>query len=177
MSSSIVPAVDPPAPLCAASEFRSAMQRMAGSVCIVTTKYSGRRLGLTATAVCSLSADPPSLVVCVNRSAEAHDSIVGSRCLAVNVLGTDHVPLSVRFSAGDGSRGPARFDSAQWGARLTGAPILDDAVAWFDCRVAECLQASTHTVFICHVAAAGTGSSTMPLIYSNRQYGRTAPHE
>lgn len=163
--------------VCPANDFRTAMQKLAGSVCVVTTADQGRRLGLTMTAVCSLSADPPSLVACVNRSAEAHDLIIASGRLCVNVLKFDHIPLSVSFSAGDGSKGEVRFTTADWGTSVTGAPVLGDALAYFDCWVVDKVQAKTHTVFVCNVAGAGTAGAGEPLIYANRQYGRLAAPE
>ncbi|MBL6752298.1 MAG: flavin reductase [Nevskia sp.] len=162
---------------CPAGDFRTAMQKLAGSVCVVTSAHEGKRLGLTMTAVCSLSADPPSLVACVNRSAEAHDMIIASGRLCVNVLKYHHVPLSVSFSAGDGSKGEVRFTTADWGVGVTGSPVLADALAYFDCWVVEYMQAKTHTVFMCNVASAGTSQSGTALIYANRQYGRLAADE
>jgi flavin reductase (DIM6/NTAB) family NADH-FMN oxidoreductase RutF len=163
--------------ICPAADFRTAMQKLAGSVCVVTSAHEGRRLGLTMTAVCSLSAEPPSLVACVNRSAEAHDMIRASGRLCVNVLKFHHVPLSVSFSAGDGSKGEVRFTTADWGVGVTGAPVLADALAYFECWVVEQVQAKTHTVFVCNVAAAGTATDGTALIYANRQYGRLATPE
>ena len=87
-------------------DFRKAMRHCAGAVALVTVgREDGRRTGLTATAVCSLSDDPPSLLVCVNRNASAHPRIREERCFGVSFLGEEHVPLALTFSGQKGVEG------------------------------------------------------------------------
>src|SRR5260221_12983341 len=78
--------------------FKTAMRRVASTVCVLTTEYEGRRWGLTATAICSLSAEPPSLIACVNREAEAHTAITLSRRICINVLSEEQIEVAQRFS-------------------------------------------------------------------------------
>src|SRR5258706_20696 len=101
--------------------FKAAMRRVASTVCVLTTEYEGRRWGLTATAVCSLSAEPPSLIACVNRDAEAHEAITLSRRICINVLAEEQIEIAQRFSGLFGHRGEHRFEGADWYNLATGA--------------------------------------------------------
>ncbi|SFM49523.1 flavin reductase (NADH) [Bradyrhizobium sp. Rc3b] len=74
--------------------FHQSVRLLAGGVCIAATAVDGERLGLTVTAVCSLSIDPPTLIVCVNRAAGAHDGMRATRRVSVNFLAADHVQLA-----------------------------------------------------------------------------------
>ncbi|MBU9360746.1 flavin reductase family protein [Burkholderia multivorans] len=134
--------------------FRKAMRSLAAGVNVICTQHAGERTGLTATAVCSVSADPPSLLVCVNRNGDAHDKISKSGILSVNVLTSEQEHLAKRFAGADGAKGEAKFTTARWVTLKTGAPILKDALAAFDCRVIERVNAGSHTVFICQVVCA-----------------------
>lgn len=159
---------------CTAEDFKCAMQKLAGTVGIVTTRHQGRRLGLTVTAACSLSVEPPSLLVCINRKAEAHDAICASGRFCLNLLGAGQTALAERFSAGAACRGESRFQSGDWGAGVTGAPVLLGALAHFDCRLSQQLEAGTHSIFIGTVEAVGASADGAPLLYSNRRYAQLA---
>lgn len=135
-------------------------------------RNEGARRGRTLTAICSVSIDPPSLLVCINRNASAHDLIALSGCFAVNQLSTEHVPEARVFSGQCGIDGDLRFAPERWGVLSTGAPILNDAVAVFDCRVVDSVMTKTHTVFMANVVAARLDSSREPLIYLRGQYAR-----
>jgi len=152
------PDVDP-------GRFRSAMRQLASGVSIITTRHGTQRRGLTATSVCSLSLEPPSLVACVNRSAEAHDMIAASRCLCVNVLAAHHQILAEIFAARDGTKGDSRFLRGNWGTLVTGAPFLTDSLAAFDCEVWHSSELFTHTLFVCRVVTAHGMASDDPLVY------------
>ena len=131
------------------------MRQLAAGVTLVTTAAAdGTRAGLTATAVSSVSAEPPQLLACVNREGEAHDLLLATRCLAVNLLSAGQVDLAERFSGRTGVAGEARFAAGRWATLVTGAPVLEDALASFDCRVVATLAAGTHTVFVARVEAA-----------------------
>jgi flavin reductase (DIM6/NTAB) family NADH-FMN oxidoreductase RutF len=107
------------------------MRRLAGGVTIVTTRLGEVRAGLTAAAVCSLTAEPPRLLACVHREADAHDLILESRVFAVNVLAPVHRELADHFGGRDDSHGPARFALGRWRSGAGGVPILADAAASF----------------------------------------------
>ena len=150
-------------------DFREGMRQLAAGVTIVTTSIGEQRTGLTATAVCSLSADPPLLLACVNREAGAHDPTLQSRVFCVNVLGAQHLDLAEQFSSS--SRVPERFSTGDWGTLATGAPVLMDALASFDCLLGQTLRAETHTVLTGRVQAVRTDAAQEPLLYSRGAFG------
>lgn len=156
-----------PAPA-TADLFRQAMRRLAGATTIITSAApdQGRAgwVGMVATAVASVTADPPRLLVCVNRSTFAHGVIARSGVLGINVLGRDEHAAATRFAGGVPPT--ERFVAGDWQAAPGGPPLLGSALAGFDCTVAECIAASTHDIFICavrDVAIRPTGGD--PLIY------------
>lgn len=146
--------IQPPPTMAGTSDlFRRGMRRLAGACTIITsaTLEEGRAgwAGMTATAVASVTADPAQLLVCVNRSTWAHGVISRSRILGVNVLCDEALPLAKRFAGGISP--DQKFAEGDWLTAATGAPLLAGALAGFDCRVRECVVASTHDVFICDV--------------------------
>jgi flavin reductase (DIM6/NTAB) family NADH-FMN oxidoreductase RutF len=142
------------------------MRRMAGGVTLITTLWNGERGGLTATAVCSVSAEPPQLLACVNKTASAHDLIVQSGIFCVNLLATQHIKLAGRFSGQDSIDGDARFNDGVWRQMTTGAPVLPDALASFDCRAVRHIEASSHTIFIGAIVDVAV-SGGQPLIHAD----------
>lgn len=157
----------PPAPRpgLEAEAFRAGMRHLAGAVTVIATGAPGERYGLTATAVCALSDDPATLLVCVNRSASAHDVISRNRSFSVNLLADDQEPVAARFAGRAGLKGEARFAGGDWQPLVTGAPTLVDAVARFDCEVTQEHVFASHTIFIGRVVAAAARDGAEPLIY------------
>jgi flavin reductase (DIM6/NTAB) family NADH-FMN oxidoreductase RutF len=155
-----------------ADAFKQGMRCLAAGVTIVTTLHDGLRNGLTATAVTSLSADPPQVLVCVNRAAAAHDPIHRGSLMCVNVLAHAHQHLAARFAGQRGVYGEDRFAAGRWTKLTTGAPVLADALASFDCVVTERVQASTHTIFIGRVVGVRTRPKARPLVYASGTYAR-----
>lgn len=133
--------------------FRTGMRRLAGACTVITTRNPrlGRDgwVGMTATAVASVTAEPARLLVCINRSTFAHSVIAASGVLAVNVLGDDALDVARRFAGGVPPE--SRFAEGDWQVSASGAPLLASALAGFDCAVSECIAASTHDIFICDV--------------------------
>jgi flavin reductase (DIM6/NTAB) family NADH-FMN oxidoreductase RutF len=167
------PPMPSPMPAAQASleeHFKAGMRRLASGVCIVATAHEGSRHGLTVTAICSLSAVPPSILVCINRGASAHDPIGLSRRLSVNVLNVDQVEVAQRFAGVDGCSGEARFGFGDWIAWPSGTPMLAEAAASLDCRVIESTECSSHTVFVCRVDAVALQGAVQPLVYFDRGY-------
>ena len=152
------------------NDFTQAMRCVASTVFVLTTALDNRRFGLTATSVCSLSADPPSLLACVSRTAEAHDAIIASRRICINALREDQRTIAARFSGAYGDKGERRFADADWYALATGAPVLRDAAAVFDCDIFEARQYKTHSVLTCLLKAVDFGPAVRPLLYAHRQY-------
>jgi len=155
-----------------ADNFKLGMRHLAGAVCVVTTQHGGKKRGLTVTAICSLSVDPPSVLVCVNRLASAHDAIARSRCLAVNLLSTKHLERAQIFSGMRGIEGDIRFAEEDWFILQTGAPALRSAVGIFDCQVVEAVPTKTHTVFVAVVVDAQFDNSQEPLLYLRGKYSK-----
>jgi flavin reductase (DIM6/NTAB) family NADH-FMN oxidoreductase RutF len=164
MTSHAGPSTAAPA-IVGACDFRTAMRELAAGVTIITAGVQAGRRGLTATAVCSVSADPPTLLVCVNRSAEGHAAISESGAFCVNVVGAEHRWLAERFAGRDGTRGAERFEHGDWCALATGAPVLADAIAAFDCRVTQAIDGGTHTVFLGAVVATTASPERAALLY------------
>jgi len=124
--------------------FRNAMRQLAGAVTVVTSLDDEEPCGLTATAVCSLSAEPPRILCCVNLSGRTFQAISKSRKLGINILHTGHLELAKQF-AGQGEK---TFDASCWAPAATGAPILLSAIVAFDCAVAEMFVMPTHALIV-----------------------------
>jgi len=156
-----------------ASEFRRVMGRWVSGVTIVTTRLpDGQPCGLTVSAFCSVSLEPPLVLVCVERFADSHACIRDAGFFAVNILDAERGEfLSRRFAAFSVSD---KFDGIGYREESTGAPVLEDSVAWIDCRVVESLPGGDHTIFLGEVIAADAVSGT-PLVYYRGGYGRFEP--
>ena len=155
--------------------FIQGMRQLASGVTLITTAHQGRWAGLTATAVCSVSADPPQLLACINRQAETHRMIADSGAFAVNVLAHDQHRLARVFAGAGGVYGDHRFAEAEWCTLITGAPVLSPCVATFDCRLIELVPAASHSIFIGRVAAVRSQADLDPLVYVEGDYGLIAP--
>lgn len=150
------------------ADFKAAMRQFSASVNVITTMHEGERRGLTATAVCSLCAEPPRILCCVNKSAEASPVLHASRIFAINVLQAGQVEVAVDFSGR--KLGEERFGTGEWSTLATGAPVLSGALAAFDCRVVEIIDCGTHDIFIGDVVGA-VNQEAAPLLYGDRNYG------
>ncbi len=152
-----------------AEAFKLAMRYLASGVGIITAGTGENRRGFTATAVCSVCADPPTVLVCANRSAEAHDVIARHGHFCINLLAQGDARLAERFAARDGSKGAVRFEGRDWVDLATGAPALADALVCLDCEVGDSFATGTHTVFFGLVSGA-TVHPAEPLIYFDRTF-------
>jgi len=155
------------------SQFRRVMGHFAAGVAVVTTlREDGRPAGLTVSAVCSVSLDPTLVLVCLDRSSESHRMVESSGVFAINVLEEgEGEMLARRFGT---SVGEEKFTGVAFHAERTGAPVLDSALAWLDCRMRDAHQGGDHTIFVGEVEAAETREGT-PLLYYRGGYGRFAP--
>lgn len=125
---------------------------------------------MTATAVCSVCATPPTLLVCLNRSSSTHDAVSESGIFCVNVLGTQHVDVARRF--GTSQQTGDKFAGSQWLSLCTGAPALEGAIASIDCRIVDRAIHGTHTVFFGEVVGMRCNEAgTDTLIYLQGGYG------
>ncbi|MBV8067574.1 MAG: flavin reductase, partial [Candidatus Eremiobacteraeota bacterium] len=118
----------------ATDAFRQAMRRVATGVTIVTSLREGEPRGITVNAFASVSLNPPSLLICVNREARSYLFISSSRIFCVNVLAGDQRPLAEHFS---GKVRERQFSEIEYGTDATGAPVLRGTIAHFDCDLAE----------------------------------------
>ena len=142
------------------------MRRFATGVSIVTTALDGRIHGFTVNAFASVSAQPPTVLICVNRIATAHPLIAASQRFCVNVLSLEQRALAERFAGGEPR---SRFEGVTYTIGPSGSPVLDGTVAHVDCAVTEELTASTHTIFLGKVLDAGS-RDVAPLGYFDREY-------
>ncbi|WP_322045414.1 flavin reductase family protein [Paraburkholderia sp. J67] len=159
------------------TQFKAAMRCLTGHVCLVTTcSGDGQRSGLTATAVCSVSAAPPTLLVCVNRSSASAGAIREAGRFAVNVLGKAGTALANRFASPLAPED--KFAEGRWITLDTGAPVLAQALASFDCRVDRVIEAGTHLVLFGAISAVQIAHAEQPpLLYAHGGYGSFASAE
>lgn len=150
------------------TEFRNAMARLGAAVNVITTDGPGGRAGFTASAVCSVTDEPPSLLVCLNRSASVYETFKTNGVLCVNVLGAGHQAISNLF--GGKTSMAERFAAADWTLGASGSPVLQEASVSFDCRLSQITEVGTHDVLVCEVVAISTSEQAQSLIYFNRQY-------
>jgi flavin reductase (DIM6/NTAB) family NADH-FMN oxidoreductase RutF len=155
-----------------AGQFRIGMRTLAGAVNIITSFHAGHRYGMTATAVCSASAEPPTVLACVNKLATTHNAVAKAKVFCVNVLRAEDWQLSTTFSGGQ--TGDSRFKHGNWTRLATGAPVLIDALVSFDCRVVKSVAHGTHSVFLGQVEQILIGQKGKPLLYSDGQYAKLA---
>ena len=150
------------------SDFRNAMSRLGAAVNIITTDGPAGRAGFTASAVCSVTDEPPTLLICLNRTASVYPAFRANGVLCVNVLGAGQRALSSVF----GGKTPMdeRFAGSQWERGATGSPVLEGASVSFDCRVTSSTSVGTHDVLFCEVVAVAMGEAAHGLIYFDRRY-------
>lgn len=173
-SSAAAVSANPIPPVVKPARFRAGMSYLSGACTIIASRLGEARAGLTATAVCSVTADPPRLLVCLNREGNAHEVISRSGVLSVNVLNAGHLALAQRFAGMmQGVRSGDRFLEGHWQVGVTGVPLLADALVAFECRVVEEIPASTHNIFLCEVIDVTTsGEDASPLLYFNHHFRR-----
>ncbi len=148
--------------------FRQAMRRVASTVNVICICVDGQPLGMTATAVASVSLHPPSLLVCVNRAASLHAPMGGMPHFRVNVLHRDQEAVACMFA--DRSQHALRFLSG-WDLDCAPAPRLLDAQASILCRRTDHHQFGTHSIFIGVVEEVVTRPDVDPLLYLDGRYG------
>jgi len=153
-------------------QFRLGMRSLAGAVSIITSAHAGHRHGMTATAVCSASAEPPTVLVCVNKATATHGAIAKGGAFCVNALRAEDWELSTLFSGSQ--TGEARFRSRDWTRLATGSPVLIDSLVAFDCRVVNKMTHGTHTIFLGQVEQVLFGKKGRPLLYADGQYAKLA---
>ncbi|WP_371275526.1 flavin reductase [Zhengella sp.] len=150
--------------------YRDAMARFAGQVHLITSDGPAGRRGTTVIAACSVSDDPPTVLVCLNRHNPNNQTIFDNGVFALNTLAQPHQALSQAFAGLGGMNQDERFSLGEWSTLSTGSPVLKGAMAVFDCVVEEARDFATHRVLFGKVTGLATGDSLDPLIYFNRSY-------
>lgn len=150
--------------------YRDAMARFAGAVHVVTTDGAAGRRGTTVIAACSVSDSPPTVLVCLNRENASNDLFLANGRFALNTLAASHRQLAEAFSGLTGLTQEQRFAFGEWETLATGAPVLKDAAAVFDCEIIDFKDHATHRILFGKVAGLRVGDKLEPLIYFNRAY-------
>lgn len=156
-------------PTVAPAEFKAAMRGLAAAVCVITTRHESVANGMTATAVCSVSADPPSILVVVNRSNRSHALIRDSGAFAVHVLSKDQEALAAHFAG----RPETPFANVPVSFGASAAPMIEGCETVLDCAVAAETDFGTHTIFVGRVVAA-RHTVAEPLLYCHGRFGAMA---
>ncbi len=136
-------------------------RRFITGVTLVTTMHEGAPKGLAVNAFANISLDPPTVMVCVQRTSSTHDCLFRATHLAINIASTSQMDVMGQLS----SKVADKFAGVDWTPGVHGSPILAGSSAHMEVEIRERLQASTHTVFICRVVHAAV-SDEPPVIYS-----------
>ena len=147
------------------------MGHFASGVTIMTTTAGGRMHGMTVSAFASQSLDPLLILVSVERSTEMHKLVMVSRAFAINILG-DHAEGTARFFADNARLQSPEFVEGAYHVGVSGAPLLNDAVAFLEATVESTLEAGDHSVIVGRVIALDVRSEAQPLLYYRSGYRR-----
>lgn len=151
-------------------EFRTALSRFASGVSIVTTQdAAGKFHGITVSAFCSVSLDPPLVLICIEKSTASHYAFRESNVFVVNILDESQENLSMRFAA------PAddKFEDVEFRPGIDGVPVLRNALANLECRLKHAYDGGDHSIFVGQVENTTVGDGD-PLVYFQGEYGKVA---
>ena len=151
------------------TDFRNAMARVCAPVNIVTTNGPAGRGGFTATAMCSVTDEPPTLLVCMNGRSTQAGLFLENKRFCVNVLSPEHQGLANLFAGGSADMG-TRYAAANWVGMTGGTEALADAIVSFDCRLIEARLVGTHNIFIGEVTDIRCRRDGHALLYFDRNY-------
>ncbi|WP_294923774.1 flavin reductase family protein [uncultured Paracoccus sp.] len=157
--------------------FKAAMRNLSAGVTIVSTGQGAQRRGLTVSAACSLSGEPPSVLVCLNTASEAVETATLTGSFAVNFLGFDQLDLALRFAGHGGARHEAKFDMGSWTRLSTGAPVLANALCSVDCELAEAIPFGSHMILIGRIVDTVRRVEGEPLMYFRGQFAQILPKD
>ena len=150
--------------------FRRAMRQLASGISVVTHGAGEQRTGLTATSVSSLSAEPPTLIICVNRSASLYQQLGSGDLFGVSVLAAEHAEIADRFAGRSGLSRAERFREGRWISTHEGVSLLADAIAAFECQTEDIIERYSHAILIGRVRAATHKSADAALLYWRGAY-------
>lgn len=161
----IKPADDVPS-----AEFRGAMRALAGGVSVISVGRGNDISGMTVTSVTSLSVEPATLLVSVNRLSSSFPLLQRYGAFGVNILTAEQLDIAERFAGKGGLKGAARFAGAEWVTRATGVPLLVGGLASIECDVEEVIERHSHAIIIGRVRSVLTAVPSTALTYWNGQY-------
>ena len=155
----------------APDDFRRVLGHFATGVTILTTTDAeARPTGLTVSAFCSVSLDPPQILVCVDHKSQSYPALRDGIAFAVNILGAEHESVSRRFA----TTRLDKFDGVAWSRGALGVPLIDGALAHLECRTVSRHVEGDHTILVGLVEDARNGAGE-PLLYYRGKYSRLAP--
>ena len=150
--------------------FREAMSRLGAAVHVITTAGPAGKAGTTATAACSVTDAPPTLLVCLNRRSQTNPAVLHNGVFCVNTLAHNGAEIADLFAGRTGIQGADRFASGEWSVLATGSPVLAAAAVALDCRVIEVRSVGSHNVFFGAVEMVRLGAGGPVLVYHERAY-------
>ncbi|HEX7172188.1 MAG TPA: flavin reductase family protein [Candidatus Limnocylindria bacterium] len=151
---------------------RDLMARFATGVSVVAARHGPLLAGMTANAIATISIDPPLMMASIARKAETHGAIIGSHAFAISILAEDQQDLAECFARPTTAQKLIGFCDATWHEAETGSPILDGALAFFDCRLTARHDGGDHTIFLGEIVAAGFREDAEPLLWYASGYRR-----
>jgi len=152
----------------ASGQFKAVMSRFTTGVTVVTTRLGAMRAGITVNAFCSVSLDPPLVLICIDRASRVHDLLIQAGIFAVNLLTTRHEEVA-RCFAGQTERRWLEFCGCQTHIVATGAPVFDESLGFVDCHITDVFAGGDHSIILGQVEALGT-SGGEPLLYYRSRY-------
>jgi len=155
------------------NDFKETIKKFATGVCVVTTRSNGEINGMTATAISSLSMDPPLLIVCIDKKNRSHELIIDSSSFAVNVLSEEQKESSNVFAT-PGKDKSEYLQGLETFSKTTGSPIIKDSIAYIDCKLWAVHDGGDHSIFIGEVVDSATLSDNQPLLYFDGDYNAIA---
>jgi flavin reductase (DIM6/NTAB) family NADH-FMN oxidoreductase RutF len=150
--------------------FRAAMRRLVGGVSVITGGAGSEISGMTVTSVSSLSADPPSLIVAVNRASSSWPLLRQHRYFGINILSADQLDIAERFTGKGGLKGAERFAGAEWIERASGARLLSGALAAIECEAEDIIERHSHAIIIGRVMHVELSADAPALAYWHGDY-------
>lgn len=156
-----------------ADRFRLSMRRTASGVAVLTTDGAAGRAGVTVSTFCSLSMEPPSVIACVHRDNRALEALLANGVFAANALAADQARIALAFAGQIPELRDDRFAAGAWHTLATGAPVLEGALARFDCRVAKSFDFGTHRIVVGEVVEVAD-SVGEPLVFADRNFRQLA---
>jgi len=154
------------------TEFKSGMRNFAAAVNVMGVMQEETASGMLATAMCSVCAQPPIVLVCNNKSASIHDILRSTENFCISVLKADQMAIARKFMESDKAE---RFSQCEWETVSTGAPAIQGALLNFDCVLHSQFEAGTHTTFFGRVVDLRPSTTRQPLLYHNADFATMEP--